>query len=368
LVIASCNRLGGNAEPHVIAHLAPRSGSEQTSGLLAAEAAALAVTEANTDAANHIGKRPVAVVHADTASEAASVSSQATRMLAVNQAQALIAGRDSEEFDRLNAAASTLPVVIIAPCGGGSTAPEKHIFPVGLAAPERGRCLAKYLAEERKIRSVALVVDSTATIHSQAAAAFESEFQHADRTIRTGYSVRSSQDLEAIAKRLTDAKAEAIVYCGNVGDLVTLASKIRSGMNDMSATLTAFAGENDGVIRRADPAVSAGIIYATPFVADDSAAAVQSFVAKFRSRTGKAPDSEAALTFDAVSLLLARAKKADTFKSDRLASDIDQMGEIVCLTGPFWFAKGRQPRRTVYIVEVRDGKSVLKKSYAPEKK
>lgn len=355
-------------EPVVVGHLAPRTGPEQAAGLKAADAAGLAVESANVDPAKHINKRPIAIVHGDTGESLEGVPQQATRLIAVNEAKALIAGRNSAEFDRLVPLAESQEIVIVSPCGGGTGPPNKFIFPVGIAARERGRCLAKYFAEERKVKDVAVVVESGSAIHNECFAGFEQEFKHADRTIRTGFNVRNSADLGPIAKRISQARPSAVLYCGSGNMFLDFRALLRESKQWFDAAALAFGGEDESVLTQSGDDRSRGVIFTAAFHSDDSAPAVQDFVTRFRLRGGREPDSEAALTYDAVNLLLANAKKVETFDARKLAPVFETMEETTCLTGQFRWTKERQPRRTVYVVEMQDGKPALRKSYTPEKK
>ena len=332
-------------------------------------AASLAVERVNEDGAKHINKRPIAVVHGDSGDGVAGAAQQATRFLAIGQAQALIAGRNSAEFDRLMAVAESQQAMIVSPSGGGTVPPSKLVIPIGLSARERGRCLAKYLVEERKIKDAAVVLDSTSSVYGECASGFEQEFKHADRTLRTGFEVRNAKDAESVARRLTEVRPGAVVYCGSGEIFFELRSMLRANREWFDNTPIVYGGEDEAKIANSEADRSRGVILTTAFHADDKAASVQDFATRFRNRNnGRDPDSESALTYDAVMLLLTTAKKVDTFEVKKLAPEFEKIDDATCLTGPFWLTKERQPRRTVYVVEMQDGKVVLRKSYPPEKK
>src|SRR5437763_1968311 len=71
-------------EPHVIGHVAPRSGPDQAAGMRLGEAVAMAVTEANVNESGRIDGKAIAVVHGDTGADADGYAFQGTRLAAVN--------------------------------------------------------------------------------------------------------------------------------------------------------------------------------------------------------------------------------------------------------------------------------------------
>lgn len=365
VALVGCNR---SVEPNLIAFVAPRSGPDQAAGMRAGEAAALAIETANTDPAKHVGNRPTAILHGDSGEQPDGAGRQATRLIAINRVAAVIAGRNRLEWDRLVPVAEAQQIVMVAPCGGGTVAPSGLVYPVGLAPRERGRCLAKYLAEERKGKDVAVVVDSRSTFFLAAAAGFEQEFQHADRTVRSGYEIRTARDLEAVAASVAAVRPAALLYCGVAPDFLDFVRQLRMQNGWPESTILLFGGEDEATLVHGALNRVNGVLFTSAFHAHDKAQNVRDFSTRFRNRTGHEPDSDAALTYDAVNLLIETAKKADSFETKKLLPAFDKLEDTTCLTGPLWFTKDRQARRTIFVVETQDGTALLRRSYPPEKK
>ena len=84
-------------------------------------------------------------------------------------------------------------------------------------------------------------------------------------------------------------------------------------------------------------------------------------------RAGQPPDANEAISADAARVLFAAARKAKSFRRDPLLKELPAL-ETDLPTGPFWFTKDGEPRRTAYVVRMEAGQGRLLKSYAPEKK
>src|SRR5258707_14536866 len=89
-------------DPHVLGHVAPRTGPDQAAGLRQGEAVVLAVNEINVNESLWIDKRPVSVVHGDTGPDLDGFAFQAARLLAVNRVAALIGGAKAAGPGKIN--------------------------------------------------------------------------------------------------------------------------------------------------------------------------------------------------------------------------------------------------------------------------
>ena len=118
LVAAGCAKSA--PDPHVLGHVAPRTGPDQAAGLRQGEAVALAVNEVNVNEALWIDKRPVSVVHGDTGPDLDGFAFQATRLLAVNRVVALIGGTNAAELEKLIPVVQSREIALVSASGGAA--------------------------------------------------------------------------------------------------------------------------------------------------------------------------------------------------------------------------------------------------------
>ncbi len=254
----------------------------------------------------------------------------------------------------------------------GCRAPGKNIWPIGLHPTERGKYLAKFAVEQTKIADIAIIVDHSHAIYPAIAGSFKAEFQDPNRHIAGEWTIRDSAELRSLPAKIVAAEPKAIIYCGKARDLLSLLAEVRKDPK-LVATPVLFGGEEEEAILLNDAKLSQGVVYTTAFTAADKSEPVQKFCTDFRSRTGRLPDVDAAMSADAMRILLAAGQKAKTLRHDPAAKDDPLLRELGSLetdsvTGPFWFAKDQVAMRTVYLMRIDAGAASLEKSYTPEKK
>lgn len=365
VLVPSCTRFNSAAEPYQIGHLAPRTGPDQAEGVRLGEAVAQVVEEFNHDEPKGIDGRLITVVHGDSGPDLDGFAYQATRLFAINRVSTLIGGVNVSQLDKLIPPTQTAQAILISPSGGLANPPGKNIWPIGLHPAERGKYLAKFTVDDLKLTEVAIVVDRSHSIYTALGDSFKAEFQHPERRIRSDWSFRDKEELKALPAKIAAAEPKAIVFCGKAQDLLSIISGVRENPKT-SAIQFLFGGEEEEAVLLNDAKRSQGVIYTTAFTSADKAEKVQKFCTDFRSRTGQAPDANAAMSADAMRIFLAAARKAQSFKKETLVKELEKL-ETESLTGPFWFGKDQAARRTIYLMRIDGGAAKLQKSFAPEK-
>lgn len=355
-------RFGASDEAHRLGHVAPRSGPNETAGRRLGEAVALVAEEANADDAGKIEKRPVMFIHGDTGSEPAGFAFQATRLMAINGVEALVGAVNQSELSHLAAAvqAQSTPVVVVTPSAGIVGRSPDIVWPVGLHPTERGKYLARYAIDALKLSAVAILIDQSDPVFAAVRAGFDTEFRHADRNTAHEWFLPDSKGLADITPKVAAAAPNALLFCGRAADLHKLRPVLPAGC------LVLFGGEDEEPALRSDTG-AAGIIHVTAFTAKDGGERVQKFVTDFRNRTSHAPEAADALSADAVRVLLAAARQSKAFRKEDLVKELLKV-EIDLPTGPFWYTKSGEVRRTAYVVRIKRGETELLQSYLPEKK
>jgi len=323
----------------------------------------MVVDEANVAEGKRIDGHPVTVIHGDTGADAEGFAAQAARLIAVSHAEALIGASTVVQLEKAAPVAQTNQVALFTPSGGLAGVENKSVFAVGLDPRERGRRLAQFAAEDRKITDVLIIMDITHDLYSTMASAFEAEFKHPDRMVRQKWSFRESKDLPDLAARIVKNKPPALVFCGAARNLLELR---RSGVPIEIPVF--FIGEEEEPIFRRDAEHGRNVYFTTAFTVEDPSPRVQEFVNKFRTRANEPADAEAALSYDATDLLLTIARRAKRLKLDKeFRAQVTPQTDFECLTGPFWFTAEQTARRTVYVLHTDSGTAKLAATYLPRK-
>lgn len=118
----------------------------------------------------------------------------------------------------------------------------------------------------------------------------------------------------------------------------------------------AFLG-GDGWQGVVSEAVSEGTFIGTPFTAQSTAAATQTFAAAFRARYGMVPDAHAALAYDATRLVASALRSGATSRAEvrTYLASLNRTTAFAGLSGSTWFARTDPVGDTFRITRVRDG-------------
>jgi branched-chain amino acid transport system substrate-binding protein len=291
--------------------------------------------------------------------------------LAVNNVKALIGVSYAAQLDSVLPLVQAHQVVLVTPSGGLASGTSRLIYPVGLAAQERGRLLASFAVGEKKVTDIVPVTDLSNPIFPAMSAAFATEFRHADRTLQTEWTFNKPDELAERANRIFDSKPKAILFCGTAKDLFTLRSNLKQkGLADDVPWF--FAGEEEESALQNEPARSHEVFFTSAFTMDDPK--VQEFAHRFQSRSKQMPDVFAALSYDATNLLLSAARRAKTLDAKSPSKLTDELSKpqdfkFNCVTGGFQMDKDGTARRTLYVLQMQNGKSKMVKPYeVPENK
>jgi ABC-type branched-subunit amino acid transport system substrate-binding protein len=324
-------------------------------------AAALTIEEWNQNEPLGIGGRPISVVHADTASQVDPFEFQATRLLAVNQAAALIGGIHADEAFRLHQALAVQersPVALSA-AGGAAALPSSGLRCIGISPSERGKWLARYVAEVTGLRPILMVTDTryptTLDIHRS----FLREFRHPDRQVLSEHLVGSKEELEALVPKIRETQARGLVFVGRRQAF----DQVLTAALPQQLTLI-FAGDEEETMWRHPPDV--GVIFASAYPGGEMSDDLKKFEVAFRQRCQQPLSPASLLTAESFQILLKAAQKARSFRRDALTREIDKM-EVELPSGLFWFDSAGEARRPVSIFRSEQGKIRWVKTYRPQK-
>jgi len=108
-----------------------------------------------------------------------------------------------------------------------------------------------------------------------------------------------------------------------------------------------------------------GSYYSHHFAADDPRPAVKAFTKQFQARYNDAPDSLAALGYDAARLLFDAMARARSLSGKDLAEAIAATKGFEGVTGPITMDTARNPKKPAAILQLKAGKPVLVTTIPP---
>lgn len=102
------------------------------------------------------------------------------------------------------------------------------------------------------------------------------------------------------------------------------------------------------------------------YSSQDTDPKVQSFVQAYTEKYGSAPDSFAALGYDAAYLIADAIERAGSAEPEAIKNALADTGHFEAVTGTMSFDEQHNPIKEIAIIEMEDGKQVLKTKIAPK--
>ena len=353
----------GTAEPPplLVGHVGNLSGPEPT-GAAAAQGIRLALQQFSAEGLREaLGGRQLLVRHTDTQGQLETAEAQATRLLAVHRAIALIGGSSPAEATRLDRAR----VPILSFLGFPTSGLSGMTFYLGMAPRRQGEVLARYVALELKRERVLLLEDERREASAPLAEAFAQEYA----AVRKGGEPPTVQrfgkeaDWDKLARRAEKEKPQVLVFAGRARDLRDL----RAALNRPWPVLVFAGDDGDWQGLEAGPA-GESVYLATVFAPDARAERAQEFVQQYREAFKAEPDVAAALGYDALRLLADALKRSSSElgKPEALRDALAATRDFPAVTGPLSVTATHQVRRPLVVARLAGTVPTALKVYPPD--
>ena len=194
-------------------------------------------------------------------------------------------------------------IFMLTPSGSGSSIIEygDNIFQICFTDPNQGVASADYMATHDLGTTIGVIYDSSDVYSSGIYEKFAAEAQVKGLNVACveAFTADNKSDLTTQVTKCKDAGCDLVFlpfYAAEAAQVLTYA-------NTIGYAPTFFGCDGmDGIlaVEGFDPALAEGLMLLTPFSADASDEATQSFVAKFQEKTGIIPNQFAADAYDVI--------------------------------------------------------------------
>jgi branched-chain amino acid transport system substrate-binding protein len=350
----------------VIGEYGSMTGSEATFGQSTHDGIMLAVEEIN--AAGGLHGRKVRVITEDDQSKAEEAANAVTKLISANDVVAILG--EVASSSSLAAApicqSSKVPMITPSSTNPRVTRVGDYIFRMCFIDTYQGPVVARFLANDAGVKTAALFTDLRSDYSRGLAEAFEQVFTASGGRIvaRQSFS-KGDNDYRSQLTAIKQAKPEVIFVPGYYSDVAPIAVQARDlGMN---VPLVGGDGWESPKLLEIGGKALEGSMYSNHYHVDDPAPAVREFVTKYRKRYGVAPDSLAALGYDAMRVLADAIRRAGpAFDRARLRDALAATKDFPVVTGVITFDADRNPiGKRVVIDEIKDGRIILRKTIDP---
>lgn len=238
-----------------------------------------------------------------------------------------------------------------------------NVFQICFTDPNQGVASADYIADNKLGTKVGIIYDSSDAYSSGIYEKFKAEAAAKNLEIVTAeaFTADNKSDLSTQVAKCQEAGADLVflpIYYQEASQILIAANKsgyepVFFGCDGMDGILA---------VEGFDPALAEGLMLLTPFSADASDEATQSFVAKYKEKTGIVPNQFAADAYDVICSLY-QACVAGGVTPDMSASEINDIlvGQFTSMTydgltgkGMTWKATGEVSKSPMAVV-IKDG-------------
>ena len=256
-------------------------------------------------------------------------------------------------------------IFMLTPSGSGASIIEygDNIFQICFTDPNQGVASADYMATHDLGSTIGVIYDSSDVYSSGIYEKFAAEAQVKGLNIACveAFTADSKSDLTTQVTKCKDAGCDLVF----LPFYATEAAQVLTYANTIGYAPTFFGCDGmDGIlaVEGFDPALAEGLMLLTPFSADASDEATQSFVAKYKEKTGIVPNQFAADAYDVICSLY-QACVAGGVTPDMSASEINDIlvGQFTSMTydgltgkGMTWKATGEVSKSPMAVV-IKDG-------------
>jgi branched-chain amino acid transport system substrate-binding protein len=250
----------------------------------------------------------------------------------------------------LLAPTATHPLVTVA--GPGQT--RSTVFQASYGFTFQGRAVARFAFETLKARRAAILLNPGDDYSAALSSAFAAEFagQGGKIVYQVTYTAADT-DFTAALQATAAAKATVLYLPGAVPEVNRVAGQLNQLRSAGPANLTLL-GSDSWAGAELDLTATTGSYFPVHFFLEDQRPAVQQWAESYKASYAVAPDTLAALSYDAAALLMTAIQQTGAVEVKKVAQTLEQ-GRFEGVTGPIKFDSRHNPLKPVPIVQVKAG-------------
>lgn len=356
----------------VVGFFGSLTGEQATFGQSSKEGTELAVEEINGAGGIKVGgqgaARRLKLVSEDDGGKQEQATNVVAKLINSDKAVAIV----GEVASSMSLAGGTvandagIPMV-----SGSSTNPKvtekEFVFRVCFTDDYQGRMLAHFAFEKLGKKSAAILTDVKQAYAVGLAKVFKGEYETLGGKIVTEQKYQNGDvDLKSQLTAIKATGPEIIFMPGYYNDAGTAAKQSR----ELGITVPLLGGdgwESPSLLSLGGEALN-GSYYSNHYYAEDPDPGIVAFVAKYKKRYGREPDSIAALAYDATLVLREAMGKAANLDGRTLRDALAAVQGYKAVTGEISFDSHRNPgTKAILMLGIQDKKLVVADRVSPAK-
>ena len=333
------------------------TGNEASFGISTRNGIELAVNQAN--AAGGIKGKKIAVRVYDDQSKPEEAANAATRLVNQDRVKVILGEVASSNSLAMAPKAQEGHVPMISP---SSTNPKvtqvgNYIFRVCFIDPFQGFVMAKFAHDDLKITKVAVLKDQKSDYSLGLTEFFTRKFtEMGGKIVALEAYAKGDTDFRAQLTAIKAQKPEAIYVPGYYTDVGIIARQARElGISKKIPLLGGDGWQSYKLFELGGSAIQ-GSYLSDHYSPNNPSPVVQKFLSEYKAAYGSAPDSLAALGYDAARVAIAAMQKAPDLSGPAVRDAIAQTKDFPGVTGTISLDENRNAVKPAVVLEVGDGK------------
>jgi branched-chain amino acid transport system substrate-binding protein len=345
------------------------SGGVASYGQSAKEGIELAIEEINKEG---IDGKKLELVTVDNKSDAAEATNGALKLATQDKVVAMIGAATSTNTLAQVQIAQDNKIPLITPTATNATITNKDgklndfVFRTCFIDPFQGTVAANFATNDLKVKSAAVLIDSSSDYSKGLADSFKKNFTaNGGKIVKEEAYIAKDTDFRATLTNIKSANPDYIFVPGfyeEVGLIIKQAREIGLNVPIMggdgwdSPKLVEIAGAN----------TLNNTFITNHYSSGDSDKKVQEFVAAFKAKyDGKSPDAFTALGYDTVYFLADAIKRAESSDSAKIQKALEETDGLQLVSGTVKLDKNHDPIKAAVILEYQNGAQQFKTKINP---
>jgi branched-chain amino acid transport system substrate-binding protein len=303
------------------------------------------------------GKYTISPVVADDRNDATEGTNAALKLITQDKVLALIGPLTSKVAIPVGDLATKYKVPMVA---GAATSPKvtvydgkrkPFVFRACFIDPFQGNVATAFAVRDLKVMSAAILYDVGNDYSKGLAEVFKTMFEKNKGTVVAYESYQKDDvDFSAIVTKVAVKKPQIVFLPDYYNKVALIARQLRE--RGVKATLVGTDGwDSPDLLKIAGNAIVGGY-FTNHYSPERKDRIADRFIARYRQKHGAAPDSFAALTYDATMILLQTLDRAAQAKGESIARSLSGLKNFKGVTGTISFDKNGDAVKSAVVLRV----------------
>ncbi|HHU60683.1 MAG TPA: ABC transporter substrate-binding protein [Natronincola sp.] len=345
-------------EPIKVGLITPLTGSVSTYGISVRNAIVMGVDQINE--AGGINGREIKLIIFDDKGDATEAANITRRLIDRERVEVIMGPVITPCVLAASPIAQAAGVPLITPTGTGDTITSigDMIFRAAYKDSFQGETMAQFARENLKLDSVSIIYDVGNDYSTGLMNSFRKKFEDlGGKVISVESYATNDNDFSAQLTSIAMRNPQGLF----IPDYYSAAGPImmQSRQMGMDIPFLGVDGWDSPELAKLAGGYEEGGYYVNHYSNEDQTASTQAFIAKYKEVYGSGPDAFAALGYDAILITQAALKEASSINHAAIKDAMGTVANVQAATGTINMDPEGTPVKSVVILQIQDGESVL---------